>query len=352
MEWTKGRKVMAVICGIAVMFILYGIVHFIIMNSQYNKVIEVIKQGDYTRAEEMLIDMNVKHKDDNLERSEFGRCSMLLYECEDVDNLKHYFANSAALYIYITAMEYYNNNQFELANDRINLVPENYRGALCEEIKTSKQEINQRYEEYKKELEKAKEEYLRTLPERMAKKAAEEKQKLEEKRASYADKLPYQGMSELYIEYTQLGKPDKYQRIKKDSASDKERYDIYDTFYWYNQGYVVFCLNGTVNSVSKESPETMEENYSGYRIKEFDSKVINSDVFSSDGRLKEKNSTRSSSGSSHSKRLYGYSHGDSNHSSDSYNVHDYDDPEDFYYDNEDDFDGIDDAETYFYDHND
>lgn len=50
--------------------------------------------------------------------------------------------------------------------------------------------------------------------------------------------------------------------------------------------------------------------------------------------------------------LYGYSHGDSNHSSDSYNVHNYDDPEDFYYDNEDDFDGIDDAETYFYDHND
>ena len=127
MEWTKGRKVMAVIGGIAILFMIYGIVHFIIMNNQYNKVIEVIKQGDYTRAEEMLIDMNVKHKDDNLERSYF-----MLY------------------------------------------------------------------------------------------------------------------------------------------------------------------------SVS----------------------------------------------------LYGYSHGDSNHSSDSYNVHDYDDPEDFYYDNEDDFDGIDDAETYFYDHND
>ena len=78
MEWTKGRKVMAVICGIAILFMIYGIVHFIIMNNQYNKVIEVIKQGDYTRAEEMLIDMNVKHKDNNLERSEFGRCSMLL----------------------------------------------------------------------------------------------------------------------------------------------------------------------------------------------------------------------------------------------------------------------------------
>ena len=65
MEWTKGKKVMAVICGIAILFMLYGIVHFIIMNSQYNKVIEVIKQGDYTRAEEMLTDMNVKHKDEN-----------------------------------------------------------------------------------------------------------------------------------------------------------------------------------------------------------------------------------------------------------------------------------------------
>lgn len=326
--------------------------HFIIMNSQYNKVIKVIKQGDYTRAEEMLIDMNVKHKDDNDERSDFMLYSVFLYEHEDMDNLKHYFADSAALYIYIKSMEYYNDGQFEFANDRINLVPENYSGALCDEIKKSKQEINQRYEEYKQELEKAKEEYLRTLPERKAKEAAEKKQKLEEKRTSYADELPYQGMSELYIEHTQLGKPDKYRRTKEDNVLDKERYDIYDTFYWYNKGYVVCCLNGTVRSVSKESTETMEENYSGYWIKEFDSKVINSDVFSKDGRLKEKNSTRSSSGSSHSKRLYGYSHGDSNHSSDSYNVHNYDDPEDFYYDNEDDFDGIDDAETYFYDHND
>ena len=146
MEWTKGRKVMAVICGIAIMFMLYGIVHFIIMNSQYNKVIEVIKQGDYTRAEEMLIDMNIKHKDDNDERSYFMLYSVSLYEYGDRYNLKHYFANSAALYIYITAMEYYNNNQFEFANNRINLVSENYRGALCEEIETSKQEINQRYE--------------------------------------------------------------------------------------------------------------------------------------------------------------------------------------------------------------
>ena len=125
----------------------------------------------------MLIDMNVKHKDDNDERSYFMLYSVSLYEYGDRDNLKHYFANSAVLYIYITAMEYYNDNKFEFASNRINLVPENYSGALCEEIKTSKQEINQRYEEYKQELEKAKEEYLRTLPERMAKEAAEKKTK-------------------------------------------------------------------------------------------------------------------------------------------------------------------------------
>ena len=38
MEWTKRRKVMAVIGGIAILFMIYGIVHFIIMNNQYNKV--------------------------------------------------------------------------------------------------------------------------------------------------------------------------------------------------------------------------------------------------------------------------------------------------------------------------
>ena len=181
MEWTKGRKVTAVIGGIAILFMIYGIVHFIIMNNQYNKVIEVIKQGDYTRAEEMLIDMNVKRKDDNDERSYFRLRSVLLYECKDTENLEHYFADSAILYIYITAMEYYNDNKFEFASNRINLVPENYSGALCEEIKTSKQEINQRYEEYKQELEKAKEEYIRTLPERMAKEAEEKNKNLKKK---------------------------------------------------------------------------------------------------------------------------------------------------------------------------
>ena len=55
MEWTKGRKVMAVIGGIAILFMIYGIVHFIIMNNQYNKVIEVIKQGDYTRGKKCLL---------------------------------------------------------------------------------------------------------------------------------------------------------------------------------------------------------------------------------------------------------------------------------------------------------
>ena len=55
MEWTKGKKVMAVIGGIAILFMIYGIVHFIIMNNQYNKVIEVMKQGDYKERKKCLL---------------------------------------------------------------------------------------------------------------------------------------------------------------------------------------------------------------------------------------------------------------------------------------------------------
>ena len=39
------------------------------------------------------------------------------------------------------------------------------------------------------------------LPERMAKEAVKKKQKLEEERASYADKNCHDSMSELFIEY-------------------------------------------------------------------------------------------------------------------------------------------------------
>jgi len=45
MEWTKGRKVMAVIGGIAILFMIYGIVHFIIMNNQGNKARRLYKSG-------------------------------------------------------------------------------------------------------------------------------------------------------------------------------------------------------------------------------------------------------------------------------------------------------------------
>ena len=158
MEWTKGKKVMAVIGGIAILFMIYGIVHFIIMNNQYNKVIEVIKQGDYTRAEEMLIDMNVIGTKNDEKMADFRFRSVVSCEHLEIENAEHYFADSAVLYVYISAMEYYTDNKFEYAKNRINLLPEDYSGDLCEEIKTSKQEINKRYEEYQQEMKKSKEE--------------------------------------------------------------------------------------------------------------------------------------------------------------------------------------------------
>ena len=109
MEWTKGRKVMAVIGGIAILFMIYGIVHFIIMNNQYNKVIEVIKQGDYTRAEEMLTDMNVKHKDDNDERSYFMLNSVFLYGYSHGDS--NHSSDSYNVHNYDDPEDFYYDNE-------------------------------------------------------------------------------------------------------------------------------------------------------------------------------------------------------------------------------------------------
>lgn len=337
MKWTKSKKIIAVICGIAMLFMMYGIVHSIIINKQYNEVIAVIKQGDYITAEEMLIDLNVTDKNDDEKRAYFRFYAVVSCEYPDIENVEHYFADSAVLYVYISAMEYYNDDKFEYAKNRINLVPENYSGALCEEIKASKQEINKRYEEYEQELEKAKEEYIRTSREKLEKEKQEKKQKLAEEMDSYADKLPYEGMSEFFIEYTQLGKPDKYRR--EESC---------DTFIWYDKGYCVRCRSGKVEYVENISMEILKEDYNGYWMKDFDSKVI-ADVFSVEGRWIGANLSQSSS---HSSPSYGYSHRSSNCRSDPYNVYDYDDAEDFYYDNEEDFDGIDDAESYFDEHND
>ena len=62
MKWTNGKKAVAIIAGIAiiaVISVLCGIVYYGVMRSKYNNVVEMIKQGNYETAEEMLIDMNV-----------------------------------------------------------------------------------------------------------------------------------------------------------------------------------------------------------------------------------------------------------------------------------------------------
>ena len=354
MKLTKGKKIAAVIAVvivvIAVISVLCGIVYYGVKRSKYNNVVEMIKQGNYETAEEMLIDMNVIGTKNDEKMADFRFRSVVSCEHLEIENAEHYFVDSAVLYVYISAMEYYNDNKFEYAKNRINLLPEDYSGDLCEEIKTSKQEINKRYEEYQQEMKKSKEEYINELRQLSEKESQEKRKKREEETIPYPDRLPFEGMKEFYIDCTKLGAPDKYERTKKNNATDEEVYDIIDEFIWYDKGYLVTCKNGTVTNVKNLSSDYLKEHYDGYRVLSFRHSVITADLSSREIRLK--NSSSSSSHSSSSPHLYGYSHGDSNHCSDKYNVYDYDDPEDFYYDNEDDFDGVEDAETYFYDHND
>ena len=60
MKWTNGKKTVAVIAVIATISMICGIVYYGVMQSKYNNVVEMIKQGNYETAEEMLIDIECK----------------------------------------------------------------------------------------------------------------------------------------------------------------------------------------------------------------------------------------------------------------------------------------------------
>ena len=127
MKWTNGKKAVAIIAGIAIIAIisvLCGIVYYGVMRSKYNNVVEMIKQGNYETAEEMLIDMNVIGTKNDEKMSDFRFRSVVSCEHLEIENAEHYFADSAVLYVYISAMEYYNDNKFEYAKNRINHLPE------------------------------------------------------------------------------------------------------------------------------------------------------------------------------------------------------------------------------------
>ena len=236
MKWTKGKKAVAVIAVIATISMICGIGYYGVMRSKYNNVVEMIKQRNYETADEMLIDMNVKGTIDDKKRADFRARAKVRCEHPDAKPAEPYFADSAILYVYISAMEYYNDNKFEYAESRINLVPEDYRGALCEEIKTSQQEINKRYEEYQQEVEKAKEkeESVNTYKERSATESKQNVQKSEQKQSS-ANSSYYRGYSSSNSVESSSGnrkKSDPYDVYDYDDPEDFY-YDNYDDFESY-----------------------------------------------------------------------------------------------------------------------
>lgn len=93
-------------------------------------------------------------------------------------------------------------------------------------------------------------------------------------------------MKEFYIDCTKLGAPDKYERTKKNNATDEEVYDIIDEFIWYDKGYLVTCKNGTVTNVKNLSSDYLKEHYDGYRVLSFRHSVITADLSSREIRLK------------------------------------------------------------------
>ena len=49
--------------------------------------------------------------------ADFRFRSVVSCEHLEIENAEHYFADSAVLYVYISAMEYYNDNKFEYAKN-------------------------------------------------------------------------------------------------------------------------------------------------------------------------------------------------------------------------------------------
>lgn len=263
------------------------------IDTAYNYAITLIQNGSYEGA---LLELE-KANPDVIEREEF--MSDVKY-----GGLDEAYKNTIPLYSYAMAQLEYNDEDryMQTVNEYLELIPADYNGELCEEINTFKGNFKPQYNEFLEE-EKRKAEELRLQME-------------ESNRQFYAKlktKLPYEGMSEDYIDSTMMGRHDKL--IADDDNDDF----VYNVYYWNaNNGdtmLAVSCINGKVDHVSK---------YYEWAY------------WTSDGKPKPNGTNYRSSSTKKS-----------NKDSDLYNVNDHSDPEDFYDDNYDDFWDYEEAEDYY-----
>ena len=261
------------------------------IDNAYNYAITLIQNGSYEGALSELENANPNL----LDRKEFK------------DDLKYHklneaYKNTVPLYAYALAQAEYNdeNKSMYTVNDYLELIPTDYSGELCEEIKTFKGNFKPQYEEYLAERKRLDEELMRKVE--------------ESERQFYAKlrtKIPYEGMSESDINKTIMGN---YHEIDTSSKYG------YTKYYWRtNSGeimLIVTCKDRKVTSVSRYGW--------GYFWTEYIKPIWNG---TNPYKNKKSNSSKKKE--------------------DPYNVNDYSDPEDFYYDNYDDFWEYEEAEDYY-----
>jgi hypothetical protein len=285
--------VIVIICATIGLGIYWS--HYIV-ESSYNEVIALTQDNKYAEAISKLKTANSnKNFENDLKR-------YITYEIKPEDK---YYRDSWTIYPFILAMqEYTTDKDIGEVKRYLDLIPESYLGDLSKEISDFRGAIAPEVAEYDAEQARKAEEA------RIAMEKAHQ-----EFMAELRTKLPYEGMSEDYIDSTMMGKHDKF--IPDDDNDDF----VYNLYYWdTNSGdtlLAVTCINGKVDHVSK------------YGIGYF---------WTSDGKpnYNGKNPYTSSSYKS-KKKTY----------DDPYDVNEYSDPEDFYYDNYDDFWDYEEAEDYY-----
>jgi len=255
------------------------------IDKAYNYAITLIQNASYEGALSELEKANpdVIDQDDFKSDVKYG-------------GLNKAYKNTIPLYSYAMAQLEYNDEERDMytVNEYLELIPANYSGELCEEIKTFKENFKPQYDEFLAEQERLAEEQRKKDEEKRRIREQEETEQLKKS-------LPYVGMSESKINGTVLGT--NYEIVHNHEWIKGER--IRANVYRFKKGnaiiFVARCLNGRVDSVSD------------YRD---DPWVIRSTT-------------------------------PSKKSDDPYDVNEYSSPEDFYDDNYDDFWDYEEAEDYY-----
>lgn len=302
----KIKKLCAVACLIVVCGLIFGSVYMYnkSIDNAYNDTVDLVRSGSYEEALAEFENTNpeVLDRDDfkfNINSGDLGEC----------------YKNTVYLYSYALArFEYDSEDKYmRVINDYLNFIPSNYNGELSEEISKFKESFKPLYDEYLAEEErKAEEERI------------EREKREKEFVASLRKKIPYEGMSEKYINSTAAGSADKHESEYVKARKSKPGYEL-DKYYWKsndNKDTVLFveCRDGRVTKVTKYYEST-------YWTK---SGMPMFWATRSKATTQKKSSTKKKE--------------------DPYNVNDYSDPEDFYEDNYDDFWDYEDAEDYYNEH--